>query len=98
MAIPSQLRKLLAPAVLLLIAAAPLAPAAQPPACNNQGSEQIAISAAQAGKIARGKFGGKVIDVRTLKGKQGYIHRVRLLQSSGRVITVHVDAATGRIL
>ncbi len=92
------LRKLLSIAALLLIATAPLSQASQPGVCNNAGSEKLAISPAQAGKIASNKFGGKVIDVRTIQGKQGYIYRVRLLQASGRVITVHVDASSGRIL
>ena len=95
---PSLFCTCLAAAALWLVAAIPMA---QPPATNNNqqtNSEQFAISPAQAGKIASGKFGGKLIDVRALRSPQGYLYRVRLLQNSGRVITVHVNADNGNIL
>lgn len=91
------LRTFIATLLLSLLVATPLVHAQSAP-CDGKRAEQGAISQARAGKIASDKFGGKVIDVRTLKGNGGYIHRVRLLQSSGRVITVHVDANSGRIL
>lgn len=91
------LRLLITTLLLSLLVAAPLAQAQSAPS-DGKRAEQGFISQARAGKIASNKFGGKVIDVRTLKSKAGTIHRVRLLQSSGRVITVHVDASSGRIL
>ena len=56
------------------------------------------ITPAKAGQIAGKKYGGKVIDVRTVKGAGGVIYRVKLLLSSGRIITVNVDAQNGRLL
>ncbi|MBU2887622.1 PepSY domain-containing protein [Gilvimarinus agarilyticus] len=57
---------------------------------------KCAISAAQASQIARKKYGGKVIDVKAinLKGRRAY--RVKILQKSGRIHSVIIDAANGR--
>ncbi|UTF59791.1 PepSY domain-containing protein [Gilvimarinus sp. DA14] len=57
-----------------------------------------AISAAQAGKIASKTFGGKVIDIKQVKIKNRLAYRVKLLQQSGRIHSVLIDAASGRPL
>lgn len=55
-----------------------------------------AINAAQAGKIASKKFGGKVIDVKKVQYKGQAAFRVKLLQNSGRIHSVFINAANGR--
>jgi len=52
-------------------------------------------SAQQAAKIVKNRYGGKVLKVQTVNKGQGY--RVRLLKKDGHVITVTVDAKSGRI-
>ncbi|WP_020208087.1 PepSY domain-containing protein [Gilvimarinus chinensis] len=55
-----------------------------------------AINAAQAGKIASKTFGGKVIDIKRVQAKGKPAYRVKLLQKSGRIHSVLIDAASGR--
>lgn len=55
-----------------------------------------AVSAAQAGKIASKTFGGKVIDIKQVQVKGKTAYRVKLLQTSGRIHSVLIDAASGR--
>ncbi|MDO3385292.1 PepSY domain-containing protein [Gilvimarinus sp. SDUM040013] len=59
---------------------------------------QCAVSAAQAGKIASKKYGGKVIDVKVVNVKGRRAYRVKLLQKSGRIHSVIIDADSGRPL
>ena len=83
---------LLLSALIGTFAAAPVASArAESSICQQQAA---GISQARAGQIASKAHGGRVIDVRTNNG----VHFVRLLQATGRVITVKVDAKSGRLL
>jgi uncharacterized membrane protein YkoI len=50
-------------------------------------------SSKQAAKAAKGRFGGKVLKVQ--KQKSGY--RVKLIKTNGQIVSVYVDAKTGRI-
>ena len=50
-------------------------------------------SSQQAAQMAKGRFGGKVLKVQ--KQKSGY--RVKLIKTDGNIISVVVDAKTGRI-
>jgi len=52
-------------------------------------------SAQQAAKIVKNRYGGKVLKVQTVNKGQGY--RVRLLKKNGHVVTVTVDAKSGRV-
>ncbi|WP_371373732.1 PepSY domain-containing protein [Thalassotalea aquiviva] len=60
-----------------------------------QNSEQAYVvkSPSQAAKIVKARFGGKVLSSK--KKKSGY--RVKLLKDNGKIITVQVDAKTGKI-
>ncbi|HEY7885487.1 MAG TPA: hypothetical protein VIC08_11120 [Cellvibrionaceae bacterium] len=92
MSTSSAFKALLLSALIGGLAAVPVASAQAPSsACQQQTS---GISQARAGQIASKAHGGRVIDVRTNNG----VHFVRLLQASGRVITVKVDAKSGRLL
>lgn len=57
---------------------------------------RCAINAAQAGRLAQKKYGGKVIDVKVIKLKGQRAYRVKLLQKNGRIHSVVIDAAGGR--
>ena len=50
-------------------------------------------SSKQAAKVAKGRFGGKVLKVQ--KKKSGY--RVKLIKTNGQIVSVYVDAKTGRV-
>ena len=58
-----------------------------------QSSEFRVKSSKQAAKAAKGRFGGKVLKVQ--KQKSGY--RVKLIKTNGQIVSVYVDAKTGRI-
>ncbi len=60
--------------------------------------QSCAISAAQAGKIARQTFGGKVIDIKAAQYKGRSVFRVKLLQKNGRIHSVLIDANSGQPL
>ncbi|WP_448548587.1 PepSY domain-containing protein [Thalassotalea fusca] len=62
-----------------------------------QGSALKVTSAQQAAQIVKQRYGGKVLKVqrKQLNGNTGY--RVKLLKANGQVVSVTVDAATGRI-
>ncbi len=50
-------------------------------------------SSKQAAQMAKGRFGGKVLKVQ--KQKSGY--RIKLIKNDGHIVSVYVDAKTGRI-
>jgi uncharacterized membrane protein YkoI len=50
-------------------------------------------SSKQAAKVAQSRFGGKVLKVQ--KQKSGY--RVKLIKANGQIVSVYVNAKTGRI-
>lgn len=56
------------------------------------------ISAPQAAAIVQQQYGGKVMNVTTHKRSGRIIHGVKILQNSGHMRTVNVDAQTGAIL
>jgi len=62
-----------------------------------QGSTLKVNSAQQAAQIVKQRYGGKVLKVqrKQVNGKTGY--RVKLLKANGQVVSVTVDATTGRI-
>ncbi|WNC72376.1 PepSY domain-containing protein [Thalassotalea psychrophila] len=49
----------------------------------------------QAAKLVKSRMGGKVLSVKTVKGKQAY--KVKLLKDDGHIISVYVNAKTGKI-
>ncbi|MDT0604504.1 MULTISPECIES: PepSY domain-containing protein [Thalassotalea] len=61
-------------------------------------SSSLAISSSQqAARIVKSQFGGKILKVQRTKvnGNSGY--KVKVLKNNGHVITVTVDAVSGRI-
>ena len=55
------------------------------------------ISAQQAARIVKNKFGGKVLKVNNSGSKKNPSYRVKLLKDDGHVISVSVDGQSGRI-
>tara|TARA_R110000744_G_scaffold96621_2_gene186710 strand:+ start:132 stop:440 length:309 start_codon:yes stop_codon:yes gene_type:complete len=62
-----------------------------------QASNTKSISAQQAARIVKNKFGGKVLKVNNSGSKKNPSYRVKLLKDNGHVISVNVDAQSGRI-
>ena len=63
-----------------------------------QSQQQVqALDKSQAGQLALQQLGGKILKIQSQnnQGKQGY--KVKLLQSSGHVKQVWVDANSGKI-
>ncbi|NQZ24554.1 MAG: PepSY domain-containing protein [Colwellia sp.] len=61
---------------------------------NKQSNQQLKVkSSKQAAKIVKARFGGKVLKVK--KSKSGY--RVKLIKTDGHIISVYVDAKSGKI-
>lgn len=55
------------------------------------------ISAQQAARIVKSKYGGKVLKVNNSGSKNNPSYRVKLLKKNGHVISVNVDARSGRV-
>ena len=55
------------------------------------------MSAQQAARIVQNKFGGKVLKVNNNGSKSNPSYRVKLLKDNGHVISVNVDAKSGRV-
>lgn len=49
----------------------------------------------QAAKLVKSRMGGKVLSVKVVKGKQAY--KVKLLKDDGHIVSVLVNAKTGKI-
>ena len=60
--------------------------------------QQAELSAAQAARLVKQRYGGKIIKVQARNSSQGKVYRVQLLQDSGRMRNVRVDARSGAIL
>ena len=59
-----------------------------------QAKQQLRVNSnQQAAQIAQSRFGGKVLKVQ--KQKSGY--RVKLIKTDGHIISVYVDAKSGRV-
>ncbi len=52
-------------------------------------------SSKQAAKMVKQRYGGKVLSVKGMKDKSGY--RVKLLKKDGHIISVYVNAKTGKM-
>ena len=65
---------------------------------NSKNKTQMKInSSQQAAQIAISRFGGKVLKVSKKNIKSAPAYRVKLVKSNGHVISVLVDAKTGKI-
>lgn len=49
----------------------------------------------QAAKLVKSRMGGKVLSVKAVKGQQAY--KVKLLKNDGHIVSVYVNAKTGKI-
>ena len=63
----------------------------------NQARNAKALSAQQAARLVKNKFGGKLLKVSNSGTKSNPSYRVKLLKDNGHVISVNVDAKSGRI-
>lgn len=55
------------------------------------------ISKQQAAQIAMRVYSGKLLKVSKQQGKRSAIYRVKLLKDNGHIITILVDAQSGKI-
>ena len=55
------------------------------------------ISAQQAARLVKNKYGGKVLKVKNNGSRNNPNYRVKLLKDSGHVISVSVDGRSGRV-
>ena len=55
------------------------------------------LSAQQAARIVKNKFGGKELKVSNSGSKNSPSYRVKLLKDNGHVISVNVDGQSGRV-
>lgn len=89
---------LMALSIALFSACATAMPSQSPPANTSAPSSwllaQNSVSKAQASAIATQQYPGKVLKVQT----RGDRYSVKIVQSSGRVVTVWVDASSGQVL
>ncbi|MGD9387525.1 MAG: PepSY domain-containing protein [Gammaproteobacteria bacterium] len=89
----------LAAALLCAFAFAPPPAHAAPPADAGlrvaQADEQVSL--AQATRMVQDRYGGQVLRAEAKRDKGRTVYRIRVLTEDGRVRTVHVDAATGRM-
>jgi len=61
---------------------------------NQQAKSQLRVkSSKQAAQMVKSRFGGKVLKVQ--KQKSGY--RVKLIKADGHIVSVYVDAKSGRM-
>ncbi|WP_235369967.1 PepSY domain-containing protein [Shewanella sp. ECSMB14102] len=51
----------------------------------------------EAARLVKQAYGGKVLRVQSVKGNGNPGYRVKLLQDSGRIVYVSVDARSGRL-
>lgn len=63
-----------------------------------QQSQGVALSAAEAADRVQRQFGGKVMGVQTRQSNGITVYSVKILQSSGHMRTVNVNAHTGAIM
>lgn len=62
-----------------------------------QGGEAHGISRDEAVSRAERRYRAKAVKVDTVRNGDSVIYQIRLLNAEGRVFTVDVDAATGRM-
>ena len=62
-----------------------------------QGGEAHGISRDEAVSRAESRYRAKAVRVETLRDGDSVVYQIRLLNSEGKVWTVQVDAATGRM-
>jgi hypothetical protein len=81
------------------VSAMPVYPGAYVQGAYFQGAKSsLAVSSSQqAARIVKSKYGGKILKVQRTKvnGNTGY--KVKVLKNNGHVMTVSVDAVSGRI-
>ena len=63
----------------------------------DQSSRIKSLNAQQAARIVKKKFGGKILKVNRSGSQKNPSYRVKLLKDNGHVISVNVDAQSGRI-
>lgn len=71
--------------------------AAEPYLARSAATQLVISNAQQAARLVKGQYGGKVLKVQRSKvnGNPGY--KVKILKNNGHVVSVKVDAKSGRI-
>jgi hypothetical protein len=54
-------------------------------------------NARQAGQMVKSRYGGRVLSINTSNSGNGKGYRVKLVDKNGKVLTIFVDAASGRM-
>ncbi|TWX73905.1 PepSY domain-containing protein [Colwellia sp. C1TZA3] len=62
-----------------------------------QSNHAKSLSAQEAARIVQNKFGGKILKINNSGSKKNPSYRVKLLKDNGHVISVNVDAYSGRV-
>lgn len=63
----------------------------------NQSKKYVIKNTQHAAKVVKSAYGGKVLKVKKLNSKNSLAYRVKLVRENGHVISVVVDAKSGRI-
>jgi uncharacterized membrane protein YkoI len=69
--------------------------AAPPPAAHNNAPHEVSME--QAVKMVEGQYQARVVKAETQRNGAHVTYVLRLLNDSGKVWTVHVDAASGAV-
>jgi uncharacterized membrane protein YkoI len=69
--------------------------AAPPPAANNNATHEVSME--QAVKMVERQYHARVVKAETQRNGAHVTYVLRLLNESGKVWTVHVDAASGAV-
>jgi len=80
---------------LSVVAAGGVRAASPPPAAHNEATHEVSME--QAVKLVERQYHARVVKAATQKSGDQVIYALRLLDDSGKVWTVRVDAASGAV-
>jgi len=83
--------------LLLAFISAPFSLSAQGSAPTRNGQALVVQNPQQAARLVQRRFGGKVLKVSKKKNRNRVGYKVKLIKKDGHIISVLVDAHTGRI-
>ncbi|MBL4911314.1 MAG: PepSY domain-containing protein [Alteromonadaceae bacterium] len=81
----------------LVFVSAPFSLNAQGSAYPRNGQALVIQNPQQAARLVQRRFGGKVLKVSKKKNRNRVAYKVKLIKKDGHIISVLVDAQTGRI-
>jgi len=83
--------------LLLVFISAPLSVSAKGSTHPRNGQALVVQNPQQAARLVQRRFGGKVLKVSKKKNRNRIGYKVKLIKKDGHIISVLVDAHTGRI-